>query len=100
MSSCSYAASAMAKTLFARGADFLAAMPFMFGSTNLVIDHQRPAARQHQSHRIYLRSDRCADRFDTDPNRYATAGLTAEHPTCGTPSGNAHNDSHKNSQAA
>ncbi|MGI8414160.1 MAG: permease [Solirubrobacteraceae bacterium] len=37
-SSCSYAASAMAKTLFARGADFLAAMVFMFASTNLVVE--------------------------------------------------------------
>jgi len=37
-SSCSYAASSMAKTLFARGADFLAAMAFMFASTNLVIE--------------------------------------------------------------
>jgi uncharacterized membrane protein YraQ (UPF0718 family)/YHS domain-containing protein len=37
-SSCSYAASAMAKTLFVRGADFLAAMAFMFASTNLVIE--------------------------------------------------------------
>jgi hypothetical protein len=37
-SSCSYAASAMAKTLFARGADFLAAMTFMFASTNLVVE--------------------------------------------------------------
>ena len=37
-SSCSYAASAMAKTLFARGADFLAAMAFMFASTNLVVE--------------------------------------------------------------
>ncbi|MGH2858653.1 MAG: permease [Solirubrobacteraceae bacterium] len=37
-SSCSYAASAMAKTLFARGADFLASMAFMFASTNLVIE--------------------------------------------------------------
>jgi len=37
-SSCSYAASAMAKTLFVRGADFLAAMTFMFASTNLVIE--------------------------------------------------------------
>jgi uncharacterized membrane protein YraQ (UPF0718 family)/YHS domain-containing protein len=37
-SSCSYAASAMAKTLFARGADFLAAIAFMFASTNLVIE--------------------------------------------------------------
>jgi len=37
-SSCSYAASAMAKALFARGADFVAAMIFMFASTNLVIE--------------------------------------------------------------
>ena len=31
-SSCSYAASALAKTLFARGADFTAAQGFMFAS--------------------------------------------------------------------
>ncbi|NNN20154.1 MAG: YHS domain-containing protein [Acidimicrobiaceae bacterium] len=37
-SSCSYAASAMAKSLFAKGADFLSAMAFMFASTNLVIE--------------------------------------------------------------
>jgi hypothetical protein len=37
-SSCSYAASALAKTLFARGADFTAAQAFMFGSTNLVLE--------------------------------------------------------------
>ncbi len=37
-SSCSYAASAMAKSMFARGADFIAAMVFMFASTNLVIE--------------------------------------------------------------
>lgn len=37
-SSCSYAASAMARSLFSRGADFLAAMVFMFASTNLVIE--------------------------------------------------------------
>ena len=37
-SSCSYAASAMAKSLFAKGADFVAAMAFMFASTNLVIE--------------------------------------------------------------
>jgi uncharacterized protein len=37
-SSCSYAASAMAKSLFVKGADFLAAMVFMFASTNLVIE--------------------------------------------------------------
>lgn len=37
-SSCSYAASAMAKSLFARGADFVAAMVFMFASTNLVVE--------------------------------------------------------------
>ena len=37
-SSCSYAASALAKTLFARGADFTAAQAFMFASTNLVVE--------------------------------------------------------------
>jgi len=37
-SSCSYAASAMARSLFVKGADFLAAMVFMFASTNLVVE--------------------------------------------------------------
>lgn len=37
-SSCSYAASAMAKSLFQKGADFVAAMVFMFASTNLVLE--------------------------------------------------------------
>jgi len=37
-SSCSYAASAMAKSLFAKGADYVAAMVFMFASTNLVLE--------------------------------------------------------------
>jgi len=37
-SSCSYAASALAKSLFARGADFTSSMVFMFASTNLVIE--------------------------------------------------------------
>ena len=37
-SSCSYAASAVAKSLFSRGADFLASMVFMFASTNLVVE--------------------------------------------------------------
>ena len=37
-SSCSYAASALAKSLFAKGADFTASMIFMFASTNLVIE--------------------------------------------------------------
>jgi uncharacterized membrane protein YraQ (UPF0718 family)/YHS domain-containing protein len=37
-SSCSYAATAMAKSLFQKGADFIAAMVFMFASTNLVIE--------------------------------------------------------------
>jgi uncharacterized membrane protein YraQ (UPF0718 family)/YHS domain-containing protein len=37
-SSCSYAAAAMAKTLFQRGADFLSSMVFMFASTNLVVE--------------------------------------------------------------
>jgi uncharacterized protein len=37
-SSCSYAASAMAKSLITKGADFVSAMVFMFASTNLVIE--------------------------------------------------------------
>src|SRR5271165_5113732 len=37
-SSCSYAASAMAKSIFVKGADFVAASVFMFASTNLVIE--------------------------------------------------------------
>ncbi len=37
-SSCSYAATAMAKSLFQKGADFITAMVFMFASTNLVLE--------------------------------------------------------------
>ena len=37
-SSCSYAATAMAKSLFQKGADFIPAMVFMFASTNLVVE--------------------------------------------------------------
>jgi uncharacterized membrane protein YraQ (UPF0718 family)/YHS domain-containing protein len=37
-SSCSYAASALAKSLFAKGADLVSAMVFMFASTNLVVE--------------------------------------------------------------
>jgi hypothetical protein len=37
-SSCSYAASALAKSLFTKGADFTAAMVFMVASTNLVVE--------------------------------------------------------------
>jgi hypothetical protein len=37
-SSCSYAATAMGKSLFQKGADFVTAMIFMFSSTNLVIE--------------------------------------------------------------
>jgi uncharacterized membrane protein YraQ (UPF0718 family)/YHS domain-containing protein len=37
-SSCSYAATAMAKSLFQKGADFVTATIFMFASTNLVIE--------------------------------------------------------------
>ncbi len=37
-SSCSYAATAMAKSLFQKGADFVSAMIFMFASTNLVLE--------------------------------------------------------------
>ena len=44
-SSCSYAASAMAKSLFVKGADFVAAMVFMFASTNLVHRARHRAGR-------------------------------------------------------
>jgi hypothetical protein len=37
-SSCSYAASALARSLFARGADFTTSMVFMVASTNLVVE--------------------------------------------------------------
>jgi hypothetical protein len=37
-SSCSYAATAMAKSLFEKGADFTTALAFMFASTNLVVE--------------------------------------------------------------
>jgi uncharacterized membrane protein YraQ (UPF0718 family) len=37
-SSCSYAAVALARSLFRKGADFTASMAFMFASTNLVIE--------------------------------------------------------------
>ncbi|MGH7903626.1 MAG: permease [Candidatus Dormibacteraceae bacterium] len=37
-SSCSYAASAMARSLFQKGADFTTAMVFMLASTNLVVE--------------------------------------------------------------
>jgi uncharacterized protein len=37
-SSCSYAAVALARSLFRRGADFTASIAFMFASTNLVIE--------------------------------------------------------------
>lgn len=37
-SSCSYAATAMAKSLFQKGADFTTAVIFMFASTNLVLE--------------------------------------------------------------
>jgi uncharacterized membrane protein YraQ (UPF0718 family) len=37
-SSCSYAATAMARSLFRKGADFTTAMIFMFASTNLVLE--------------------------------------------------------------
>ncbi|HVV37047.1 MAG TPA: permease [Acidimicrobiales bacterium] len=37
-SSCSYAATAMAKSLYQKGADFVTALVFMFASTNLVIE--------------------------------------------------------------
>jgi hypothetical protein len=37
-SSCSYAAAAMTKSLFVKGADFIASLVFMFASTNLVLE--------------------------------------------------------------
>ena len=37
-SSCSYAAVALARSIFRKGADFIAAMAFQFTSTNLVIE--------------------------------------------------------------
>jgi uncharacterized membrane protein YraQ (UPF0718 family)/YHS domain-containing protein len=37
-SSCSYAATAMSKSLFQKGADFTSSMVFMFASTNLVLE--------------------------------------------------------------
>jgi uncharacterized membrane protein YraQ (UPF0718 family) len=37
-SSCSYAAAALARSIFRKGADFTAAMAFQFASTNLVIE--------------------------------------------------------------
>ena len=37
-SSCSYAATALAKSLFARGADFTSSIVFMVASTNLVVE--------------------------------------------------------------
>src|SRR5579884_2268120 len=37
-SSCSYAAVALARSLFRKGADFTAAMAFEIGSTNLVVE--------------------------------------------------------------
>jgi uncharacterized membrane protein YraQ (UPF0718 family) len=37
-SSCSYAATALARTLFRKGANFIAAIAFQFASTNLVIE--------------------------------------------------------------
>src|SRR3981081_1333855 len=37
-SSCSYAAVALARSMFRKGADFTAAMAFQFASTNLVVE--------------------------------------------------------------
>ena len=37
-SSCSYAAAALARSLFRKGADFTASTAFMFASTNLVVE--------------------------------------------------------------
>src|ERR1700730_17461156 len=37
-SSCSYAAAALARSMFIKGANFMAAMAFQFASTNLVLE--------------------------------------------------------------
>ena len=45
-SSCSYAAVALARSLFRKGASFTAAMAFEIASTNLVIVHPRRVRRR------------------------------------------------------
>ena len=80
-SSCSYASSALAKTLFARGADFTAAMVFMIASTNLVVElgHRAVAAD-----RLAVRAGRVRRRRDHD--RAARAGAAAGDPaSAGSP---------------
>ena len=62
-SSCSYASSALAKTLFARGADFTAAMVFMIAS------HQPGGRARHRAvaaHRLAVRAGRVRRRRDHD----------------------------------
>ena len=60
-SSCSYAATAMAKSLFQKGADFTTAMIFMFASTNLVVELGDRAARADglavRARRVHRRPD-------------------------------------------
>jgi YHS domain-containing protein len=37
-----------------------------------------PATRQHHGQRFHFCSDRCAERFDTDPGRYAAGGDSSD----------------------
>ncbi len=84
-SSCSYAASALAKSLFQRGADFTTAMVFMFASTNLVrrarhravaADGLAVRARRVRRRRHHDRAVRAARPADL-PARRARAGPRA-----------------------
>ena len=57
-SSCSYAASAMSKSLFARGADLVTSLIFMIASTNLVVELRKPALLLESRHRLKKLSGR------------------------------------------
>ena len=48
-SSCSYAAVALARSIFRKGADFIAAMAFQFASTNLVLELDALARTRRQA---------------------------------------------------
>jgi len=60
-SSCSYAATAMAKSLFQKGADFPTAA----------------AIRPHDGRNYLFCNVGCADAFDAEPDRYASASRTS-----------------------
>ena len=70
-SSCSYAAVALARSIFRKGADFIAAMAFQFASSNLV-----PRTRHHhrRADRLAIRCRRVRGRLDNDraADRHAT----------------------------